>query len=90
MQSFLAQERPRSLLIGAGVLESWRGRNDAKTMENFSSSARLRRSKVPRLLRNPIEPRYLDPGQVLQYWLAQFSIISGPSCGKFRWEPGLF
>lgn len=57
-----------------------------KTMENFFLRPQYRVPRFPRLLRNP---RYLDPGQVLQYWLAQFSIISGPSCGKFR-EPGLF
>lgn len=58
----------RSLIVAGRKLE---GRSDAKAIENFS-----RVDSFQSLLRNPIEPRCLDPGQVLQYWLAQFSIIS--------------
>lgn len=58
--SFLAKkglERSSSWLI-ASMLESREGAfvlEDGKTMENFSSSARTRVPRVPRLLRNPIE-----------------------------------
>lgn len=58
MQSFLAQERPRSLLIGARVLESWMKRceNDGKlflvrevaSFESPPPLAKPDRAKIPR------------------------------------------
>lgn len=63
------RSKPRSVHQSWSVSESWK-----EVLETMRERSKTFPRCVESLLRNPIEPRY--PGQVLQYWLARFSIIS--------------